>query len=221
MIEADKIVKSNRRTLCLHITQDGKLFIKAPKKMSLETILGFVKEKENWIEKKQKKAREIIKNNYEIFNYNSILFLGKKYKVMQVKGINTLQLCEDFIEIPDKNYVEKEIWLKKWYLTFVNDILFKRIDYIGKLMNLQASGICIINSKAKWGMCNQNGKLFFNWRMLMLEPKMMDYIIIHEFSHLRVLNHSKCFWEIVESIMPDYKLMQKKLNDCGFLIKLF
>ena len=88
-------------------------------------------------------------------------------------------------------------------------------------MGLEFEGVKIINSRAKWGSCDSKSNLSFNFKMLMLPPNLIDYIIIHELSHLLELNHSQKFWEIVGSVMPSYKKHRQLLKSSGFLLTLF
>lgn len=79
------------------------------------------------------------------------------------------------------------------------------MEYFADLMQVNYTLIKIDNSKSRWGSCDQKGVIKFNLRLAMLPHKVIDYIIIHELSHLLEFNHSKEFYKIIESIMPDYK----------------
>ncbi|MFH1781264.1 MAG: M48 family metallopeptidase, partial [Patescibacteria group bacterium] len=69
--------------------------------------------------------------------------------------------------------------------------------------------------KKRWGSCSSRGSIYFNWRVIMAPPLVIDYIIVHEMSHLIHRNHSPKFWKQVELILPDYKVRKKWLRDHG------
>lgn len=66
--------------------------------------------------------------------------------------------------------------------------------------------------KSKWGTCDNRGNLTLNWRLMLLPKELRDYVIIHELSHLKEMNHSKRFWKVVESFCKDYSILRKTLN---------
>jgi len=78
-----------------------------------------------------------------------------------------------------------------------------------------------MNNKTRWGICSKDGKIALNWRVVMLPPRLIDYIMVHEFCHLLEFNHSKHFWQIVESILPNWKELRKHLKQLGWLLELF
>jgi len=77
MIKPDLIIRTNRRSLSLTISKSGELIVRAPKKLSMEYIMNFIKEKEKWIVTKKKEITKNNFNNKSIINYDNFLFCGK------------------------------------------------------------------------------------------------------------------------------------------------
>ena len=70
------------------------------------------------------------------------------------------------------------------------------------------------------GSCAPGGTLRFNWRVVMLEPALVDYVIVHELAHLTVRNHSDDYWKLVSRIVPDAQERRRKLRDLGRFLPL-
>lgn len=78
-----------------------------------------------------------------------------------------------------------------------------------------ARDISIREQKTRWGSCSSKGNLNFNWRLILAPEEVLDYVVVHELAHRREMNHSKAFYAIVESVLPDYKQPKKWLRDKG------
>ena len=222
MIEPKEIVRTKRKSLALTINERGELIVHAPKNMPIYEIMGFVQKKQDWINKKITNINSILSKNKDIVEYNEIFFIGKRYRVMQTKGIDKPFLTDNsliLVATKSKRNIQKQ--LKEWYMSNIDDILIPRIHKLAELMKQKYSSVNIINSKAKWGMCDSKRNLYFNWKLLMLSPDLIDYVIIHEIAHLIELNHSTKFWKIVGAVIPNYKHSKEVINRCGFLIKLY
>lgn len=223
MIKPDKLVLANRKTLTLKIDKNGKLIVLAPKKMPLENIFKFIKEKESWIIKKQTEITSTKNLNDDLYNYNSILFLGKKYEVVFIKNQKDIVLTNNALCVPYKYNLSTEKLsqsLKKWYIQNANKIIVERFNDINKVIKLSFNNLSIINSRAKWGMCDNKKNLYLNYKLLMLSHDLIDYVIVHELMHLIELNHSKNFWAEVKKVLPDYKERQKLLKQCNFVLDI-
>lgn len=72
------------------------------------------------------------------------------------------------------------------------------------LVGVSPGKTTIRNQKTRWGSCNKHRHLNFNWRLVLLPPDLLDYVVVHEMCHMTHLNHSRQFWKQVESILPDY-----------------
>lgn len=222
MTEPKQIIRSNRKTLALTIDENGDLIVHAPKTMALFEIFNFIEKKSDWIENKINTVKGTLDKNKKVISYDEIFFLGKRYKVAETKGIESPYLTKDSICIENcKTKAKRERALKEWYQNNTESALIPRVQNMLSFMKRRCKSIKIINSKAKWGMCDSKQNLYFNWKLLMLSQELIDYVIIHEIAHLTELNHSKKFWSIVGEVIPNYKHYKEVINRCGFLIKLF
>jgi hypothetical protein len=73
--------------------------------------------------------------------------------------------------------------------------------------------VTIEESYNKWGSCNSNRDLTFNWLLITKSPEAIDYVVVHEMCHMTHLNHDRSFWRLLGKLLPDYKTYQKELNE--------
>ena len=78
----------------------------------------------------------------------------------------------------------------------------------------------IRDQRQRWGSCAPDGTLRFNWRVMMLEPALVDYVIVHELAHLTVRSHSDDYWQLVIQVVPDAQERRRKLRAIGQSIPL-
>lgn len=84
-----------------------------------------------------------------------------------------------------------------------------------KFFGFHYNRVNIKNQKTRWGSCSKKGNLNFNYKIVHLPEKLTDYLVVHELCHLKEFNHSKNFWELVGSAIPDYKNLRKQLRGFG------
>ena len=84
-------------------------------------------------------------------------------------------------------------------------------EYADKL-NLYPNKVRIRDIKYAWGSCSTNKNITINKQLAIKEEDVIKYVVLHEMCHLKYMNHSKDFWNLVEHYMPDYKLAKKELK---------
>ena len=90
-----------------------------------------------------------------------------------------------------------------------------RVALYAQKMNLTYGRISIKCQQTVWGSCSSKGNLNFNCLLMMMDEEIRDYIIVHELSHRKHMNHSAAFWKTVEAVLPDYRLRRSKLKSDG------
>lgn len=95
----------------------------------------------------------------------------------------------------------------------IKDTFEKRVQFYCDIMNVSVGRITIRNQKTRWGSCSSKGNVNFNYQLYYMPQELMDYVIVHELSHRRYMNHSAEFWEEVEKYCPEYRTYRKQLKE--------
>ena len=104
---------------------------------------------------------------------------------------------------------------KKYYRNLAREVLGARTGYYARKMGVTYGRISIREQKTRWGSCSSAGNLNFNWRLVLMPPEILDYVVVHELAHRKEMNHSSKFWTIVEQEMPDYQERKQRLKELG------
>jgi len=207
------LVRSRRKTLAIHIT-DGRVIIRAPIKMGQENINRFIDLKKEWISLRlassviKKKERE----KFSLRFGDSILFLGKPYAIAPKEGGKANFDGECFFMPSDFGCEQIKQACIRIYRMLAKKHIEARVKEFSYMMAVDPKAIKITGAAARWGSCSIKGSINFSWRLIMAEEDVVDYVIVHELAHLKIMNHSKKFWEAVERVLPDYKQRQSKLK---------
>ena len=90
-----------------------------------------------------------------------------------------------------------------------------RCSHYASLMGVSYGTITIREQKTRWGSCSAKGNLNFNWKLVLMPPEILDYVVVHELAHRLQMNHSAAFWAGVGKILPDYRERRQWLKVNG------
>ena len=211
------LIKKYRRSIGLKITRDG-LIVHAPIFFSKKYIKTVIISKQKWIESKLNliniKALPFIIKSGQEFN-----LLGKKITLQLSEGQKKIYLQNNVCFMSFSN-LSKQDKLKKYFIGWLKEYTLnyfkKRVDFYSINNNLFPKKVLLSSAKTKWGSCNSKKEVRLNWRLIQSTEYIVDYVICHELSHLKFMNHSKQFWSLVGEIFPNYKETQTQLNLIGF-----
>lgn len=215
-----------RKSIAICIDNKASLKVYAPKFVTDHVIENFIKDKSDWIIENLKKAyKQIEKSNINKFsNGSKVLFMGKEC-ILSIIIDDVKRECLEFdgnifnIVLSNKEKDEsihpsvKQL-LMKWLKNQAKEVLGSRLFYYSRLMKVEPKEIAIRQQKRIWGNCYYHKKIInLNWQIISAPIEVIDYIIVHELSHLVHPNHSKVFWTKVAKYVPDLKGKKKWLKD--------
>lgn len=214
-----ELVRSRRKTLVIYV-KSGKVEVRAPLKASEKWIKSFLEEKTPWVQsqlttqRKKQKQQLVLGDGVELTLKGEPLTLriaaAKRAHALYYAGELTL-----FVKERTKAAIEK-LFLE-WLLAQAKSYMPPLAKHYARTLGLdhKLGKITFRKTRTKWGHCCEDGDIQFNW-LLMLAPKpVLDYLIAHETSHLRYLNHSARFWNTVAELCPDYKKQRDWLTENG------
>lgn len=102
--------------------------------------------------------------------------------------------------------------LSKKELQEIKEKFISRVTYFSEIMKVSVGRITIRNQKTRWGSCSTKGNLNFNYQLYYLPDELLDYVVVHELSHRRHMDHSSAFWAEVGTYCPDYRTLRKNLK---------
>lgn len=109
--------------------------------------------------------------------------------------------------------------MKRWLKEQSTRLISEKVESFGRKMQIFPKRVFIKDQKSLWGSCSARKNLSFNWRLVMVPERVMDYVVIHELCHLKEMSHSKAFWELVAEQCPDWRLHRKWLNEHCYELK--
>ena len=212
-----QLTRSKRRTISIRITKDGVIDVRAPIKMPVSEIESFIDSKKRWISKHQQEALEksSARQCFELNYYDTVVLRGNNFIIEPSEEKNAFIDIDNSksIFIP-KGYTSQQILdsVRNMLIKYAKSYIPQQTENFAKLMDVTPSSVKIGNANTRWGSCSSQGRINFSWKLVMCSDEVIDYIIVHELSHLTHMNHSRFFWEEVEKFAPLHKESRAKLK---------
>lgn len=207
------IIKSKRRKTSQIVVDKNEVVIRAPATKTLFEIRQMIKDKAQWIFKKQLEFQKIKPQITEItFTAGSKLpYLGKNYQITIIA-----KQKEDSIKLYREQFIIKlqanrssrktvQGLYENWLTEKTSEIFDKKVSEFSKKTGLEPKQIVIKNLRNRWGSLAQDKTLNLNINLLKAPDSVIDYVILHELTHLKIKAHTHHFWEFVHKFMPDYE----------------
>lgn len=210
---------------------NGSLEIVVPFSRRTEEGISFLKENEQWAARELDRSRRRLAIRRPVADKKArVSYRGKELPVQVMRfdarrGPNRVSLEENAITVltgpKGQGAVARSLenWLRKQAREQINAV----IDKMKKKLKRSPNRIYVMGQRTKWGNCSSLGNLSFNWRLIMAPDFVLEYLVVHEFVHLAVPDHSQRFWLTVQSLCRDSERARRWLvaNERSLTMPLF
>lgn len=100
-----------------------------------------------------------------------------------------------------------------WLMRQAHRVFTERLNHYAPQLRVHWRKLALSQASTRWGSAHSDGSIRLNWRLIHLKRNLIDYVVVHELSHLRVMDHSPRFWETVSAVMPDYSDQRRQLRE--------
>ena len=224
--------RGKRRTIGMAIGPDG-LEVSAPRWVSLGEVESALHEKADWI------ARKLVEMQERQQQLGAARIVWADGVVLPYLG-DQLQVVLDSTKTLKKNSAQFEAAaqastpllhtlrlglplnaepqqirdaVQAWLMRQAKALFVERLNHFAPQLGVQWHKVSLSSAATRWGSASANGAIRLNWRLVHHKLEVIDYVVAHELSHLRVMDHSPRFWETVQSVMPDYAQRRRVLKD--------
>ena len=233
--------RGKRRTIGFSVGAEG-LAVSAPKWVLLNEIDRAVQEKAGWIVKKLQETRERHKRleavRIDWKDGATLPFLGgvltvvldprQSVSAMMVQPVSAVAdtvdaakglpptdehntLCLGLAHNATATQIRDAA--QAWLMRYARQLFEQRLNHFAPELGVQWRRLSLSSAGTRWGSASADGSIRLNWRLIHFKPSVIDYVVVHELSHLRVMDHSPRFWDTVRHVVPDYAELRSQLKD--------
>ena len=223
--------RAKRRTIGMVIGPDG-LEVSAPRWVTVGEIESTLHEKADWIVRKlvemQEHQRRLGEARIQWRDGVVLRYLGASLQVVldssAVLKKNSAQLETLGNESPASFVLRIGLPItaspeqirdatQAWLMRSAKELFAERLDYFAPRLGVAWKRLSLSSASTRWGTASADGAIRLNWRLIHHKLDVIDYVVAHELSHLKVMDHSPQFWDTVKSVMPDYPERRRVLRD--------
>ncbi len=223
--------RRRRKTIQITVSGDGVL-VSAPMKTPDSTLRELVQKRAQWIMRRlEEAAAEAAPQRF--VDGETLPYLGRDVRMT----VKPRRVPAPEIRLDDQGFQvavpmdmldddERSETIRRAFIGWYRERAEERLPEVVSRWRTQLergktpSRVLVRDQRRRWGSCAADGALRFNWRVIMLDPSLIEYIVVHELAHLTHRNHSPDFWHLVSRTMPDAQERRRRLRDAGRALPL-
>jgi predicted metal-dependent hydrolase len=228
------LIRAKRRSIGMVVGHEG-LSVRAPRWTPLYEVDAALQEKARWIVRKlhETHERHVRQSETHIHWQDGTVFpfLGESLRIvldpahnfhgagahMETDGSEVIGAPRVLRVGLSQAATPAQIrdGVQAWLMRQAKDLFAERLDHFAPLLGVRWTRLSLSNAGTRWGSAGADGAIRLNWRLVHFRPAVIDYVVAHELSHLRVMDHSPRFWDTVRTVVPDYAELRGQLKDDG------
>ena len=188
------------RRVRVSVDGSGEVEVILPRRAPERAAAQAVRELEGWIERRR---RTLARAAAEVARPPGTLpYLGRDLRLVPQPGRERVHRRGDMLLVPRRDATPA---IERWYRRQARAEIAERLDAATDRAGTTYDGLTIRGQKTRWASCSSGGHMSFNWRLMLAPEAVLDYVIEHEVCHLEIMDHSRRFWALLESRVPDWR----------------
>ena len=225
--------RGKRRTIGFQVGEQG-LEVRAPRWVPQQEVDAALLERQDWILRKLREARQRSERK-ELGRIawrdgTTLPYLGEALPVVldprhgfsgagaqlhvddsTLPGVARSTLHVGLSHTADAAQIRDAV--QAWLMRSARELFSQRLSHFAPGLGVQWRRLSLSSASTRWGSAGADGSIRLNWRLIHFRPEVIDYVVVHELSHLRHMDHSPSFWGTVETMVPDYARLRAELRD--------
>ncbi|MCY3933142.1 MAG: SprT family zinc-dependent metalloprotease [Acidobacteria bacterium] len=214
---------SKRAKVTITIERDRTVVVHAPSHASDEAIARVVEAKRQWIYEKRRNRQKYTRRPHppgkELVSGESVLYLGRRYRIEVVEGEAACVRFDQRFLVPASRGSRKKGAMREWYIARAKKKILPRVVERARELGVSFGHARIVDNRYRWGSCTVRDNINLNWRLIKAPMFVIDYVIAHELAHLLEPNHTPRFWSIVKTQAPAMEKARGWLKEHGELLE--
>lgn len=208
------ILFKNVKHVGIRVSHDQRVRIVVPSWLPEQHLAEILKKREDWIQKHLHRLRT--RKQPALLAENQILFKGKIFHFEKNDKLgHSIEIDEDHLRIRAGEFFLDKNHQLVWYRNEARKFIEHRVQELALCYGFHYNKIFIRSQKTRWGSCSKRKNLSFNWKLIKTPLFVIDYLVLHELVHTEFMNHSKQYWQKVQSLCPEYKIASQWLKKHG------
>jgi predicted metal-dependent hydrolase len=206
---------TRRKKYGLTVDRDGQLVIHSPETADILELAQWTHTKLLWVLRKLAVKEELAPKvrEPEFVTGESFYYLGRSYRLAVVaRQDQPLRFDGSRFYLRNDAIISAADLFRDWYVTVGKEWICRRVTMLSPRIGALPSQVEVRDLGFRWGSCGKNGVIYFNWRVLQLPVRLVDYVISHELAHLLEPHHGSEFWGVLERSLPDWRVRQEELR---------
>jgi len=220
---------ARRRSIGFSVGLEG-LSVRAPRWVRRADVEAALQERDDWILAKlaeqQQRSQRLEAARVQWREGASLPFLGEPVVLVidprvagavldaEAQGLPGVPRRVLRVGLPhDASAEQLREAVQAWLQRQARRLFEERCAHFAPRLNVRVKRLSLSSAATRWGSASSDGSIWLHWRLIHFTLPVIDYVVAHELAHLREMNHSRAFWDVVRSVVPDYQRVRRVLDD--------